>query len=165
MPSSYKTFARCAAIFFAVFFGLYTVYQASTVYLQHYFAWLAETVAATMHIVDPAVGARANYILYNNAASLQVVEGCDGVTVFILIIAAVMAFPKPLKERLLGVLILVPLLFAINWLRLLILAAIRFYWPEQFTLVHVYLFQPVMVMATFLCFIAWIVYDGRTRAV
>lgn len=151
----------CGALFFSIFLGLYGLYLAAEPLLQHYFVWLAHSVAATLNLFDPAVGARDNLLLYGDKVELRVIEGCDGVTVFILIIAAVLAFPKPLKERLLGVVILLPLLFAINWLRLIVLAMIRYYWPEQFGLVHVYLFQPAMVLATFVCFIAWIVYDGN----
>ena len=78
---------------------------------------------------------------------------------FGLIFAAVLAFPKPLRERLIGVAILIPILFVLNWVRLFILSVIRFYTPDYFDFVHVYLFQPVMVFATFICFIAWILHN------
>ena len=158
----FKRVAISSGLFFTIFLVLYSCYQWAELYLQHYFNWLASSVAAVIALFDKQVGAEGNLILYQDVPTLRVVEGCDGVTVFILIIAAVMAFPKPLKQRLVGVLVLVPVLFAINWLRLFILADIRFYLPEYFRIVHVYVFQPAMIFATFICFIVWITYDGRS---
>lgn len=154
-----KTALIPGLLFFAIFLGLYSIYHWSEPYLHHYFVWLASSVCAVVELFDKAVACRDNVIYYNDIASLRVIEGCDGVTVFILIIAAVFAFPKPWKERLSGVLVLVPVLFFLNWLRLFVLTVIRFYLPDYFGVVHVYLFQPVMVFATFLCFIAWIMHN------
>ncbi|MDX1605208.1 MAG: archaeosortase/exosortase family protein [Candidatus Competibacterales bacterium] len=156
------SFGLNALLFFAVFLSLYTLYQLSEPLLIHYFNWLAASVAWVAGLLDPAFGARGNLILYAGRPELRVVEGCDGITVFNLIIAAVLAFPKPWRQRLIGVLVLVPILFGINWLRLLILAEIRIYMPEFFGFVHVYLFQPVMIFATFVGFILWILHDAST---
>jgi exosortase/archaeosortase family protein len=152
---------RSAALFFAIFLTLYTLYVLAEPLLHHYFNWLAASVARFAALFDAGFSARENMILYNNRAELRVIEGCDGITVFNLIVAAVLSFPKPWRERLVGVLVLVPLLFAINWLRLLMLAWIRIYAPQWFDFVHVYLFQPVMIFATFVCFIVWILHNRR----
>ena len=89
---------------------------------------------------------------------LTVVEGCDGVTAFILTMAVVLSTPRPVGERLRAMLVLLPLLFVINWLRLFILTDIRFYLPDYFRLFHVYLFQPSMIFITFACLMAWLVH-------
>lgn len=156
-----RTLLSCGLLFFAIFIGLYLLYQAAEPYMVHYFNWLASSVSAVAAWIDPAVGARDNLILYEEIAVLRVIEGCDGITVFILITAAVLSFPISTKQRLIGVLILLPILFAINWLRLFILAEVRFYAPDLFQLFHVYLFQPFMIFATFVCFIIWILRQGK----
>jgi exosortase/archaeosortase family protein len=152
---------RSAVLFFAIFLSLYTLYILIEPQLSHYFNWLAATVAWAASLFDASFSAHDNLILYNGRAELRVIEGCDGITVFNLIIAAVLSFPKPWRERIIGVLVLVPVLFAINWLRLLMLAWIRIYTPQWFDFVHVYLFQPVMIFATFVCFIVWILHNRR----
>ena len=157
-----RAFITCGVLFFAVFIGLYLLYQLAEPYMEHYFNWLAASVSAVAAWFDPAVSARNNLIFYEEVAMLRVIEGCDGITVFILIAAAVLSFPKPLKQRLIGIAILLPVLFAINWLRLFILAEIRFYVPGLFQFFHVYLFQPVMIFATFACFIIWILRREKT---
>ncbi|MCB1804464.1 MAG: archaeosortase/exosortase family protein [Candidatus Competibacteraceae bacterium] len=157
-----RSFITCGVIFFVVFIGLYIIYGLAEPLMEHYFNWLATTVAAAAAWFDPAVSARDNLIFYEGTAALRVIEGCDGITVFILIAAAVLSFPKPFKQRLLGIAILIPVLFAINWLRLFILAEVRFYVPDWFQLFHVYLFQPFMIFATFACFIIWILRHEKT---
>ena len=157
-----RAFIICGTIFFVIFIGLYVIYELAELYMQHYFNWLASSVGAVAGWLDPAVSAQQNLIFYDDKAMLRVVEGCDGVTVFILIAAAVLSFPKPVKQRFIGLAILIPILFAINWLRLFILAQISFYVPEAFQLFHVYLFQPFMIFATFACFIVWILRHEKT---
>ncbi|MFO1350879.1 MAG: archaeosortase/exosortase family protein [Gammaproteobacteria bacterium] len=155
----FKQFVRCGIPFIVIFLLLYGLYQAAEPYLIHYFSWLASSVCYVAGLFDSGVYCEANVIHYNNQPSLRVIEGCDGVTVFILITAAVLAFPKGLKDKIKGIAILLPILFIINWLRLLTLAGIRFYFPDAFRLFHVYLFQPIMIFATFACFIIWITRD------
>lgn len=166
-PSDGRTLLVSGLLFFGIFLSLYLLYLAAEPLLVHYFNWLARSVAGAVAWFDPQVSARDNLIFYGPRATVRVIEGCDGVTVFILIVAAVLAFPKPWPQRWAGVLLLVPVLFIINWLRLLVLTLISFYLPDQFHWVHVYLFQPVMILATFVCFIVWIVRagDGRGPAV
>ena len=158
-----KVFLTCGLIFFTVFISLYVLYQFLLPYIEHYFNWLAASVSQVAGLFDDKFSYRENLIFYGEKAAVRVIEGCDGVTVFILTAAAVASFPKTLRERLLGLLILLPVLFAINWLRLLVLVWIRVYVPDLFGFIHVYLFQPVMIFATFACFIAWILYDRKDR--
>jgi exosortase/archaeosortase family protein len=151
------------AIFMVVFFGLYGIYLWAEPYHTFYFNWLASSVCKILSPFDPAVRCVENVILYQGVPSLKVIEGCDGVTVFILVIAAVVAYPKPWIERIKGLLVLIPILFILNWVRLYILADIRFYLPDYFRFFHVYLFQPIMIFATFACFIAWVLHNGHKQ--
>ncbi len=151
----FRAWARFTAIFLGVFVGLYALYTVFEPWLEHYYAFLAGSVAAALAVFDPQVSAQGNVIAYGAAASLKVVEGCDGVTVFILIAAALAAYPRPWMSRWLGIVGFVSLLFAINWLRLVLLACVRFYWPEHFHWVHVYLFQSIMIFATLALFVLW----------
>lgn len=142
--------------FLGVFVALYALYSFSEPLLERYFVWLASAVAGLISPFDPAVSAAGSTLQYGGRPSLRVAEGCDGVTVFILIVAAVLAFERPVRSRLIGVAILVPILFLINLIRLVVLSAIRFYAPDHFDFFHVYLFQSLMIFTTFACFAAWV---------
>ncbi len=157
--SAFHYLRKNGLIFLGIFVILYTIYSFSTPLLDHYFAWLADTVRRILSPFDSAVSAAGNVILYGGSPALRVVEGCDGITVFVLIVAAILAFQRPLKARFVGILIFVPVLFIINLGRLVVLSAIRFYYPEHFAWVHVYLFQPVMIFVTFACFVIWAIFS------
>ena len=162
--SELRAWTRFTAIFLAVFVGLYALYTLLEPLLEGYYAFLAHSVAAVLAHFDPQVSARDNVILYGAAGTLRVVEGCDGVTVFILIAAALAAYPRPWRSRLFGIVGFVGLLFVVNWLRLVLLAFVRFYLPEHFHWVHVYLFQSVMIFTTLALFILWAGRGSSVRA-
>lgn len=142
--------------FFGIFVGLYALYSAAEPLLPAYYAALAQSVCWLFGWFDPLVTCEQNYILYEGARELAVVEGCDGVTFVVLIMAAVLPFPASWRAKLVGMTWLVLAVLAINWVRLVALTAIKFYAPAGFTLFHVYLFQPVMIAITLLIFLVWV---------
>jgi exosortase/archaeosortase family protein len=142
--------------FFALFVLLYALYSAGWSFLPAYYAALASSVCWLFGWFDPAVGCDANYLLYDDIRELVVVEGCDGLTFVALILAAVLPFPAPWKRKLIGLAWLIPALLVVNWLRLVLLAAVRFYAPSGFDFVHVYLFQPLMIAFTLIIFLLWL---------
>jgi len=148
-PSSY------VLAFFGIFSALYLLYQFAEPLLPAYYAGLAHSVCWLFSWFDPAVSCKQNYLVYQDVKQLVVVEGCDGVTFVVLILAAVLPFPAPWRARVTGIAVLVGIIMALNWARLVILAAVKFYSPAAFDVVHVYLFQPVMIAATLVAFLAW----------
>lgn len=146
---------------FLVVFGiLYGLYHLAEPWLPAYYAALARLVCGLLGWIDPAVGCESNYLLYNGQRELVVVEGCDGVTFVILIIAAVLPFPASWRSKLLGLLWLLPAVLLLNWLRLVVLAVLRFYVPDWFDFAHVYLFQPVMIAFTLAIVAVWLASQG-----
>jgi exosortase/archaeosortase family protein len=152
--------------FFALFVPLYwLVYFVLGDALHGYFAWLAWSVYQLFALFDPAVGHRANVLIYQGQDSLRVVEGCDGLTFAILLFSAILAFPGRLKHRLTGAFLAITAVLAFNWARLVILAALRFYVDDYFRTFHVYVFQPVMILFTLAAFVFWIIHsDSRKPA-
>jgi exosortase/archaeosortase family protein len=150
-PSSY------VLAFVGIFALLYLLYQFAEPLLPAYYAGLAHSVCWLLGWFDPAVTCKQNYLEYGGVQQLVVVEGCDGVTFVVLILAAVLPFPAPWRARLIGIAALVGIIMALNWTRLVVLAAVKFYSPAAFDVIHVYLFQPVMIAATLIAFLAWTV--------
>lgn len=143
--------------FLGIFVALYALYSAAESALPAYYAALAHSVCWVFGWFDPSVSCKENYLLYEGTKALVVVEGCDGVTFIVLILAAVLPFPASWRDKLFGLALLIPAVLAINWLRLVILAAVKFYTPRGFDFVHVYLFQPAMIAFTLIIFFLWIV--------
>lgn len=149
--------------FFGIFAALYLLYQFADPLLPAYYAGLAQSVCWLFGWFDSAVSCKDNYLVYHGISQLVVVEGCDGVTFVVLILAAVIPFPAPWKTRLLGITALVTAIMALNWARLVILAAVKFYMPNAFDLIHVYLFQPLMIASTLIAFLAWTIIANPNR--
>jgi len=147
---------RYLLAFVAIFVASFAVYTFSETWLQSYYDALARSVCWFFGWFDSAVSCAQNYLLYEGTRVLVVVEGCDGVTFVLLILAAVLPVPTTWWNRLVGLLTLVAAVLVVNWLRLVVLAGIRFYLPGAFDFVHVYLFQPFMIAFTLLLFFAWI---------
>ena len=142
-------------LFLALFAALYALYHLAEPLLPAYYAFLADAVCRVFGTFDAGVSCHDNYLLYEGARRLVIVEGCDGVTFVVLILAAVLPFPAPWMSKLIGVFLLTAVLLIVNWLRLVILAAIQFYLPDSFEFVHVYLFQPAMIGFTLFAFLIW----------
>lgn len=156
MPKVTENRGTYVVAFFVLFVALYALYSAGGPLLPVYYAALAHSVCWLLGWFDPAVGCDANYLLYEGARELVVVEGCDGITFVALILAAVVPFPAPWKQKLLGLAWLIPALLVANWLRLVVLAAVRFYASQGFDFFHVYFFQPLMIAFTLGIFMLWI---------
>lgn len=141
--------------FLLIFAALYSLYHLSEPLLPAYYQALASSTCWVFGWFDQAVGCEANYILYHGVRRLMVVEGCDGVTFFVLVLAAVLPFPAPWRHKLIGLAWMLPLIFIINWARLLVLTAIQFYATTYFDIFHVYFFQPLMIAFTLVFFMLW----------
>jgi exosortase/archaeosortase family protein len=147
--------------FLTLFVALYALYHLASPLMPLYYAALAETVHGFLSWFDPAVGSSENYLLYDGLRRLVVVEGCDGVTFVVLILAAVLPFPASRRHKLIGLALLIPAVLLLNWVRLVILAVINFYFTASFDFVHVYLFQPLMIAATLIIFFLWMTWSNE----
>jgi exosortase/archaeosortase family protein len=153
------------SFFLLIYATLYAIYHALQTRgaLESYASWLAASAARTLSLLDPTVRAENNIIIHNGIPALKIVSDCDGLAFVILISAAVLPFAKPMSQRLIGLLVLAPLLLLINWLRIVVLAILAFYTSIGFHFAHLYLFQAVMILITLLCFVCWIMYGGSSR--
>jgi exosortase/archaeosortase family protein len=156
---------RYLLLFFVIFISLCSIYfyQISnrSNFIVFYFTELANSVCSPLQAMDSSVQCNRDIIMYNNSPALAIVGGCDGLAFVILILAAVLPYSRPLKQKLFGLLILIPLLLGINWLRIIILALLRFYANNYFDVIHIYVFQPTMILLTIIGFALWIIYSEK----
>lgn len=153
----------CLYILLAI--GLFSLYYylMSSHYLDYYFTALAASVYWIFSFFDSNVAFQKATIYYDGAPALIIIKGCDGLAVVFLVVSAVLSFPRSLKSKVRGILVLIPLLLMINLLRIIMLAAIHFYAPSYFDVFHLYFFQTVMIAAACLGFFCWIVYSEKSR--
>ena len=100
--------------------------------------------------------------LASPGGGLNVLNGCEGTDVALLMLAAMLVAPLPWRARLVGMALGLPLVFALNQARVL---ALFFTWREGrewFDLLHGTLAPLLLVMLVGLFYIAWL--DRRPRA-
>lgn len=92
---------------------------------------------------------RANLIIINSF-SMAIVPECSAIPSISIYIAAILAFPAPIRKKALGIACGGLFLLFVNLLRLAFLGLMGAYWPRGFSFAHLYLWQMF-----FIAFIVW----------
>jgi archaeosortase B (VPXXXP-CTERM-specific) len=125
--------------------------------------WAVEALTAATarldHALLRAVGADAS--LDGNLVALgdfgvRIIEECTGIYEVIIFVAAVLAFPTRLGRKAIGLALGVPLLYAFNALRVLVLLAVGRSWPWLFEFMHLYFWQATLILMITSVWLLWI---------
>ncbi|MGH8004817.1 MAG: exosortase H [Limisphaerales bacterium] len=116
----------------------------------------AEVVSACYSLGGTKTSASGNLITGERIA-LLVIEECTGAYEMIIFAAAVLAFPTGWRKKGLGLLLGLPLLYAINILRMMLLAWVQAHGsPALFDFMHIYFWQATLILMILGVFILWI---------
>ena len=94
--------------------------------------------------------------------AVEIKNNCNAIYEIGLYGAAVLAYPAPLTQRLLGTLLGAGVLYIVNLLRVLSLIALGRYWPGGFQAAHLYVWQALFLAVVAACWLGWV---GRVRPV
>lgn len=86
----------------------------------------------------------------------EVAYTCTGLLPGATFIACILAYPGPLRNKWLGILLCLPVLLAVNYLRLVNLFFIGVYFPGSFELVHEVVWEGLQVVAFISLWLSWI---------
>jgi len=103
---------------------------------------------------DDRVAVHANEVR-SARVQLNILPGCEGTELFFLLIAGIVAFPAPWSARLVGLAIGLPLVFALNVVRVASLYITVRDFPTWFELVHGYIAPTAFVALLGLFFLVW----------
>jgi exosortase family protein XrtM len=110
-----------------------------------------------INLVTPAEQAvlAGRWIVAPNSASLHVTRGCEGIELFLMLAAAIVAFPASLKRRAQGLIIGSLLAWLLSALRLMALHYALHYSPGAWEALHglILPLAPVVLMALY--FLRW----------
>jgi exosortase/archaeosortase family protein len=113
-------------------------------------AWLA-------NLLTPGVQATAEgFTVHAPGGGLNVLNGCEGIEVLFLLLAAFVAGPLPPRRRLLGIAVGVPLIFALNQARIVGLFYAYRADHALFDTLHGTVAPIVLVLAVAFYFYAWL---------
>lgn len=153
--------------FLAIFVATFTVLQLAAVTSRHYVSdWLvARPAELTLAAVYPDDGVVVDANRIESArVRLNILPGCEGTELFVLLIAGIAAFPAPLRAKLLGLAVGLSLAFALNQLRVVALYAVVRDHLRAFELVHGYLAPTALVVALGAYFWLWTGRAARQQA-
>lgn len=152
-----------AAVYF-VFYSLYFLIPDDVLRNIIYYHGIVSISADIINLFTAAenVSAAQNKIM-SQRAILEVVRGCDGSGSMFLIMAGVIAFSCSLKQKLIGLVAGVGLLYLLNQIRIVGLYYVVAYRSEWFLPIHTY-FAPTLIVVISVLFFAWWAYSVRINA-
>lgn len=151
------------AVFLSLFAGVYVVLYVA--YFAIPDALLRDVVhpalilspcAAIIDWIAPAETVRvARGSLISPLTSLHVVRGCDGSGLAFLLLAAIAAFPAPMKRKVAGLLAAVAVVVTLNIARIVALYFVSAHRAGWFAPLHNYYIPTALILSCALFFLAW----------
>lgn len=142
------TFAACY-----FFFGMAPGVRLGLI--KPYTHFLARAVAAVINLFG-ADATVAGAQITSPRFSISIAMGCDGVEASSMFLAGVLAFPTSWRARLIGFALGIPLIHAINLVRLVALYYAGVYLPSIFEELHVYVAQTIVILLSTAILILWL---------
>ena len=137
----YLTFGG-AILFFVIAFQFNFVHNNVVV---PFTAFVANCSSILMNIFGAGSKVTGN-TLSTARFSINVVDGCNGIYATAILISGVIAYPAPLKQRLYGVIFGIIAVFLVNLIRVITLFYLGLHFPDIFQEVHVYVWQPLIIL-------------------
>ena len=91
---------------------------------------------------------------------ITVASNCSGFDFLCFFTAAVLVFPVPFSKKLPGVLIGIPLLLALNLVRIMSLFVLGVHFPGIFDMAHEQIWAIILIAASIILFITWMRWAG-----
>ena len=157
--------------FFATYFMLFVFYsfylqktqQKNTIFVC---SPITATVAKQTETVLNWLGYKANHVqhdkemsvklLVNGNYTARVIEGCNSISIIILFLAFIIAFPGSFKATILFGFIGSALIYGINILRIAFLTLMLYKYPDEKVLLHNIVFPAIIYGFTFLLWVLWV---------
>lgn len=113
--------------------------------------------AWVLDLLTPAVDVMASgNRIVSPGTSLNVLKGCEGIEMLLLLYAAIIAMLRPLKVTLIGLLMGTLLIFVVNQMRIVTLFFVARTQGEYFELLHGFLAPMLIVFVAGLFFLYWL---------
>jgi len=120
-------------------------------------AWIVTLFDASVH----AEGIILRSI--ENGFAVSIEPGCNGIEASIVLIAAILAFPAPWKHKLIGLLIGLCAIQALNLVRIISLFYLGQWNMTYFEWAHLYLWQALIMLDALVVFVIWVRYIPRVN--
>jgi len=124
-----------------------------------YTAFLARTVGHLLNLTGQALTVQGT-VVASSRFGMDVRNGCNGVEAMALLIAAIVAFPASIRDRMQGLGVGMVFVQVVNIIRLCTLYFLGAYYRSVFDLFHTAVWQSVIILITVVFFLVW---SGRVQ--
>jgi len=140
------------SLFSVVFFTLYFFFQKELTSLLLFTAWLVSVFSNLigMTIITDGV------FLDIGTMTFEIVHECTGIFAILISVSSILAYPSRLKEKTIGILLVIPFILFLNLCRILFLIFIGKHHTGLFEFVHSYLWQGTFIIFIILAWFLWI---------
>ena len=154
-------------VFGAVLFTLFGIEMQQSVQIhaiQPFTAVLADISAALIMPFDDAVSAAGRIIRHtDNQFAVSIEAGCNGVEAAIVLIAAVVAFPARVSQKVAAIVIGFLAIQAMNILRIISLFYLGQWRMDVFSWSHLYLWPVLIMLDVLIVFLLYLRYLARSN--
>lgn len=144
-------------VYLVTLFALEWLKPVRQVLIKPFTEQLATLSAMIIQLFDQDVSSHGIVIQsLSNGTAVAILAGCNGVEAMICLTAAILAYPAPWKQRLLGLVIGYVAIQAFNILRIISLFYLLQWNEHWFELAHLYIWQGLIFLDVLIVFILWI---------
>ncbi len=150
----------------ALLFGLEITNTVQNAFIIPFTAGIAAISASLIQSLDPQVVAEG-VIIFNPETNFGVAirSGCNGVEAVIILVAALLAFPRaPWLYRLKGIIIGSITIQALNLVRIISLFYLGQWHRPAFDWAHLYVWEVLIMLDVLLVFLFWLHYLPKRHA-
>lgn len=146
--------------FIALFIIFCIVLYLPYYYFMDRFAFLENITASILGFLLRIFG--MNILVDGNNVTIvghiifNIIDECTAMFGSIVYISCVLAYPADIRKKAIGIVLGIPCLYAINMVRLIILAFVKVLYPGIFEFVHTYLWQTIFIIFVILIWLIWV---------
>jgi exosortase H (IPTLxxWG-CTERM-specific) len=147
---------RFAAIVVALFAAELTP-PGQRFVVEPWTALVARAASASMRAFDPGVIVSGPTIMQPaNGFAVTILAGCNGIEAMIVLAAALLAYPAPLKHRLAGLAVGALAIQSLNLVRIVSLFYIGQWNRDVFEWAHLYAWQALIMLDALIVWLLWL---------
>ncbi|HEX3896072.1 MAG TPA: exosortase H [Rudaea sp.] len=163
---SFRRMYRFVAVFVVcliVLFALELWQPVQDAVIMPFTSGVAHVSVWIMQLFDHNVVAHGNQIVdANTGGGIEIVAGCNGVEAVLILVSAILAFPAPWKNKLIGMALGFLAIQTLNLVRIISLYYLQRWSMTWFDWFHLYLWQALIILDALVFWLVWLRWLPRT---
>ena len=148
------------SLLFLLFFSLYSIIFFSIYFIiQDHLTGLLAVTAYISGSIAQLLGMPVNIEgvnILSSTMTFEIIHECTGIFAMIITVSSILAYPAERKQKISGIIFVIPFIYLLNLIRLEVLFYVGIYHNDLFDLVHSYLWQGTFIIFIILAWFLWI---------